>query len=410
LTLAVEVDPREVGLSPKRLERIDALVRRYVDRGLLPGALAMVTRHSKVAHLFTYGSRDLSAGAPMEADTIVRLYSMTKPVTSVAAMMLYEEGAFDLYDPVSSVIPAFGDTGVWAGGNRNAPELEPQRAPMAMWNLFTHTSGLTYGFALDHPVDALYRRAGYGLAAPDGKTLADACDDFAGFPLVFQPGSAWNYSVSTDVLGRVVEVLSGESLDAFFQERIFGPLGMVDTGFFVPSDKIGRLAELYVPEAGSRRATHLPTPAASNSRLPSMLSGGGGLFGTAGDYHRFTQMLLGGGELDGTRLLGPRTVGLMTSNHLPGGATLTEFGRRSLPDLLQPGAGFGLGFAVVTDPAEAKIANGLGTYSWGGAASTTFFVDPAEKVTLVFLTQLLPSSVHPIRRELRQLVAQAIID
>ncbi|MGO9344544.1 MAG: serine hydrolase domain-containing protein [Acidimicrobiales bacterium] len=410
MPLAVEVDPREVGLSAERLERLDALVRRYVDRGLLPGALAMVSRHSKVAHLFTYGSRDLRAGTPMETDTIVRLYSMTKPVTSVAAMMLYEEGAFDLYDPVSSVVPAFGDTMVWAGGNRDAPVLEPQRAPMAMWNLFSHTSGLTYGFALDHPVDALYRRAGYGLGAPGGKTLADACDDFAGFPLVFQPGSAWNYSVSTDVLGRVVEVLSGKSLDVFFQERIFGPLGMVDTGFFVPSEKVDRLAELYVPEAGSRRATLLPMPAGSASRLPSMLSGGGGLFGTAGDYHRFTQMLLGGGELEGTRLLGPRTVGLMTSNHLPGGATLTEFGRRSLPDLLQPGAGFGLGFAVVTDLAEAKIANGLGTYSWGGAASTTFFVDPAEKVTMVFLTQLLPSSIHPIRRELRQLVAQAIID
>jgi len=410
LPLAVEVDPREVGLSPERLERIDALVRRYVDRGLLPGALAMVTRNSKVAHLFTYGSRDLRAGTPMEVDTIVRLYSMTKPVTSVAAMMLYEEGAFDLYDPVSSVIPSFADAMVWAGGNRDAPVLEPQRAPMAMWNLFTHTSGLTYGFALEHPVDALYRRAGFGLGAPGGKTLADACDDFAGFPLVFQPGSAWNYSVSTDVLGRVVEVLSGKSLGAFFEERIFGPLGMVDTGFFVPAEKADRLAELYVPEAGSRRATLLPTSGGAASRLPSMLSGGGGLFGTAGDYHRFTQMLLGGGELDGMRLLGPRTVGLMTTNHLPGGATLTEFGRTSLPDLLQPGAGFGLGFAVVTDLAEAKIANGLGTYSWGGAASTTFFVDPVEKVTMVFLTQLLPSSIHPIRRELRQLVAQAIVD
>jgi CubicO group peptidase (beta-lactamase class C family) len=185
---------------------------------------------------------------------------------------------------------------------------------------------------------------------------------------------------------------------------------MVDTGFFVPTEKVGRLGQLYVPELGSRRATLLPMPAEPASNLPSMLSGGGGLFGTAGDYHRFTQMLLCGGELEGNRLLGPRTVGLMTSNHLPGGTTLTEFGRRSLPDLLQPGSGFGLGFAVVTDPVEAKIANGVGTYSWGGAASTTFFVDPVENLTMVFLTQLLPSSTHPIRRELRQLVAQAIID
>ena len=231
----------------------------------------MVSRRSKVAHLLTYGSRDVEDGAPMNTDTIVRLYSMTKPVTSVAAMMLYEEGAFDLYDPVSSVIPAFADTMVWAGGNRDAPVLEPQRAPMAIWNLLTHTSGLTYGFALDHPVDALYRRAGFGLGAPAGKTLAQACDDFAGFPLLFQPGTAWNYSVSTDVLGRVVEVLSGKSLDVFFQERIFGPLGMVDTGFFVPADQIGRLAQLYVPERGSRRATLLPMPTESATRLPSML-------------------------------------------------------------------------------------------------------------------------------------------
>ena len=410
LPLAVEVDPLDVGLSPERLARLDSVVRRYVDRGLFPGALAMVSRHSKVAHLFTYGSRDVKAGTPMEADTIVRLYSMTKPITSVAVMMLYEEGAFDLYDPVRSVIPSFGDTMVWAGGNRDAPMLEPQRAPMQMWNLLTHTSGLTYGFALDHPVDALYRRDGYGLGAPGGKSLAEACEDFARFPLVFQPGTAWNYSVSTDVLGRVVEVLSGKSLDVFFEERIFAPLRMVDTGFFVPTEQSGRLAQLYIPERGSRRATLLPMPTEPISKLPSMLSGGGGLFGTAGDYHRFTQMLLGGGELEGTRLLGPRTVGLMTSNHLPGGATLTEFGRNSLPDLLQRGSGFGLGFAVVTDPVEAKIANGIGTYSWGGAASTTFFVDPVDDVTMVFLTQLLPSSTHPIRRELRQLVAQSIID
>lgn len=410
MALSVEIKPHEVGLSPERLGRLDSVVRRYVDSGLLPGALVMVSRHSKVAHLMTYGSRDLDAGTPMEGDTIVRLYSMTKPVTSVAAMMLYEEGAFDLYDPVSSIIPAFGDTMVWAGGNRDSPVLEPQRAPMAMWHLLTHTSGLTYGFALEHPVDAMYRRGGYGLGAPGGKTLAAACDEFASFPLVFQPGSAWNYSVSTDVLGRTVEVLSGKSLDVFFQERIFGPLGMADTGFFVPAEKVSRLAQLYVPERASLHATLLPTPAASVSRLPSMLSGGGGLFGTAGDYHRFTQMLLGGGEIEGTRLLGPRTIGLMTSNHLPGGATLTEFGRKSLPELLQPGAGFGLGFAVVIDPVEAKIANSAGTYSWGGAASTSFFVDPVAELTLVFLTQLLPSSTHPIRRELRQLVAQAIIE
>lgn len=408
--LEVEVDPGEVGLSSERLGRLDSLIRNYVEDGRLPGALVMVSRHSKVAHVYTCGMRDVEAATPMTADTIVRMYSMTKAVTSVAAMMLYEEGAFDLYDPVSSILPSFGDTMVWAGGNRDAPVVEPQLNPMAMWNLLTHTAGLTYGFALDHPVDALYRRGGFGLMAPGGMTLEVACDTFAKFPLVFQPGSAWNYSVSTDVLGRVVEVLSGRSLDVFFRERIFEPLGMVDTGFFVPENQVERLAKLYIPRGPNKQAALLPTPLDAATTLPSFLSGGGGLFGTAEDYHRFTQMLLGAGELDGHRLLGPRTLRLMTMNHLPGGADLQSFGRRSLPDLLQPGNGFGLGFAVVTDLVAAKIPGSTGTYSWGGAASTFFYVDPTEEMTMVFLTQLLPSSTHPLRRQIRQLVAQAIID
>jgi len=407
---AVETDPSDVGLSPRRLGRLDTLVRRYVDDGRLPGALILVSRRGRIAHLFTYGMRDIAAGAPMETDTIVRLYSMTKAVTSVAAMMLYEEGAFDLLDPVSSVLPAFGDTLVWAGGNRDAPVLRPQQNPMEIWNLFTHTSGLTYGFANDHPVDAMYRRAGFGLGSPAKMTLAEACDAFAKFPLLFEPGTEWNYSVSTDVLGRIVEVLSGKPLDEFFKERIFEPLGMVDTGFYVQPDQYDRLAQLYIPEAGTRRATLLPSSKTNATKSPSLLAGGAGLFGTAADYHRFTQMLLGGGKLDGYQLLGPRTVGLMTSNHLPGGADMISIGRHSLPDLLQPGSGFGLGFAVVTDQAASKLPNSVGTFSWGGAASTFFFVDPAEELTMVFLTQLLPSSTYPIRRELRQLVGQAIVD
>jgi CubicO group peptidase (beta-lactamase class C family) len=410
LGLEVEVDPSLVGLSAERLGRLDALIRRYVDDGRLPGALVMLSRRSKVAHLFTYGQRDMEASAPMEADTIVRLYSMTKAVTSVAAMMLYEEGAFDLYDPVSSILPAFADTLVWAGGNRDAPVLEPQRTQMAIWNLLTHTSGLTYGFAMDHPVDALYRRAGYGLVAPAGQTLKEACDVFASFPLVFQPGTAWNYSVSTDVLGRIVEVLSGRTLDVFFRERIFEPLGMVDTGFSVAQSEAARLAKLYIPRGPTKQAALLPTPPSAATTPPTFLSGGGGLYGTAGDYHRFTQTLLAGGELEGNRLLGPRTLRLMTDNHLPGGADLQSFGRRSLPDLLQPGNGFGLGFAVVIDPVAAKVPSSLGTYSWGGAASTFFYVDPVEEMTMVFLTQLLPSSTHPLRRQIRQLVSQAVID
>ena len=407
----LEVQPEEVGLSSERLSRVDGLLRRYVDSGRLPGATVVVCRRSKVADSFSYGMRDVASRTPMHPDTIVRLFSMTKPVTAVAAMMLYEEGAFDLLDPVSSFIPSFANTRVWAGGNREAPLLEPQHTPMAIWNLFTHTSGLTYGFALDHPVDALYRRAGFKLATMIDLGLAEACDVIAGLPLLFQPGTEWNYSVSSDVLGRIVEVVSGKTLDAFFKERIFDPLGMTDTSFFVRPSDLGRLATLYIPQRGTGLAS--PLPLSRPERLmnpPRFLSGGGGLYGTAGDYVRFTKMLSNGGELDGVRLLAPGTLEFMTKNHLPGGAGLTEIGRRSLPDLIQPGTGFGLGFAVVTDPVAAKMPGPAGTYYWGGAASTAFFVDPVDETTVVFLTQLLPSSTYPIRRQLRQLLTQSIVD
>jgi CubicO group peptidase (beta-lactamase class C family) len=410
LDLDVEVEPGEVGLSAERLGRLDDMIRRYVDDGRLPGALVVVTRKSKIAHLFACGSRDVGKSAPMLPDTIVRLYSMTKPVTAVAAMMLHEEGAFDLLDPVSTFIPAFKQTRVWAGGNRESPVLESQRPPMAMWHLLTHTSGLTYGFALDHPVDALYRRSGFRFASPPDMNLAQACDVFAGLPLLFQPGTEWNYSVSSDVLGRVVEIVSGKTLDVFFKERIFDPLGMVDTGFFVPEAELTRLAALYMPDPVTGRARPLAIPNEHATSPPKMLAGGSGLFGTAGDYVRFTQMLLNCGELDGERLLGPKTVHLMTANHLPGRAELSDVARQSLPELVQPGTGFGLGFAVVTDPVRAKLPGPAGTYYWGGAASTTFFVDPLDDLALVFLTQLLPSSTYPIRRELRQLVMQSIVD
>jgi CubicO group peptidase (beta-lactamase class C family) len=411
LELDLEVEPAEVGLDAERLGHVDALLRRYVDSGRLPGALVAVCRRSRIAHLYSYGMRDVASHSPMKPDTIVRLYSMTKPVTSVAAMMLYEEGAFDLLDPVSSLIPSFADTRVWAGGNREAPVLEPQHTPMAIWNLLTHTSGLTYSFALDHPVDALYRRAGFKLAPTIDLGLGEACDLLASLPLLFQPGTEWNYSVSTDVLGRIVEIVSGKSLDVFFKERIFEPLGMVDTDFKVAQANLSRLATLYIPAPGSGLAS--PLPFGRPERLtnnPRFLSGGGGLFGTAGDYVRFTNMLLNRGLLDGRRLLVPKTLELMTKNHLPGGALLTDIGRRSLPDLIQPGTGFGLGFAVLTDPVAAKVPGSAGTYYWGGAASTAFFVDPHDDLSVVFLTQLLPSSTYPIRRQLRQLVGQAVLD
>jgi len=405
----VEVEPGEVGFDAGRLARIDQHFERYVDDGRLPGWLAVVSRRGKVAHIASYGHRDRENDLPIERDTLFRIFSMTKPITSVAAMMLYEEGAFELKDPVHRFIPSFRDLRVYRSGSVNAPVLEPTTEPMRIWHLLSHTSGLSYGFHHTHPVDALYRKAGYEWGAPKGLDLAAVVDQWAELPLVFQPGSRWNYSVSTDVLGRVVEVASGQTLDEFFRERIFEPLGMTDTRFHVPEEDLGRLAALYVPD-GDRKAVRFDALGRVSTARPDFLSGGGGLVSTAADYHRFTQMLLGGGRLGGVRLLGDRTVRYMTRNQLPGGLDLEHFGQSGFAETAFDGVGFGLGFSVVLDAAAGKVPASEGTYGWGGAASTAFWVDPREEITVVFLTQLLPSSTHPIRPQLQQLVSQAIID
>jgi CubicO group peptidase (beta-lactamase class C family) len=412
--LKAEADPAEVGLDPARLDRIDRHFRRYVDDGALPGWLVTVSRRGRIAYVCSYGSRDLEEGRPVETDTLWRIYSMTKPVTSVAAMMLYEEGAFELQDPVSRFIPSFADVRVFAGGSDLKPMTVPATEPVRIWHLLTHTSGLTYGFHRAHPVDARYREAGFDIGWPRGQDLAACCDLFAAQPLLFQPGAEWNYSVATDVLGRVVEVASGRRLDEFFAERIFGPLGMADTGFWVGEADQGRLAALYTPgpdpARGPRRVDGIGRVA---SHPPRMLSGGGGLVSTAADYNRFTQMLLDrpdspGGELDGVRLLGQRTVAYMTRNHLPGGADLESYGRPLNAEAPFLGVGFGLGFAVVIDAAAGKTLGSEGEYNWGGLASTAFWVDPAEELTVCFFTQLMPSSTYRIRPQLRQLVYQAL--
>jgi CubicO group peptidase (beta-lactamase class C family) len=410
--LAAEVDPAEVGLDPQRLGRIDRHFARYVDDGRLPGWLVTVSRHGRLAYVSRYGSRDLEAGLPVEPDTVWRIYSMTKPVTSVAAMMLYEEGAFELTDPVSAFIPSFAGAGVYAGGSDLRQVTVPATEPVRIWHLLTHTSGLTYGFHRVHPVDALYRAAGFEWAYPRGMDLAGACDIWAGLPLLFQPGTEWNYSVSTDVLGRVVEVVSGQSLDEFFAARIFGPLGMTDTAF--QADDIARLAALYTPGKDGK-AARLDALGDAARKRPTLLMGGAGLVATAADYHRFTQLLLDragspAGELDGIRLLSPRTVRYMMRNHLPGGLDLATFGRPLYPDYPFHGIGFGLGFSVVIDPAQVKVVCSEGEAGWGGAASTAFWVDQREQLTVSFFTQLLPSSAYRLRPQLRQLVYQALAD
>ena len=406
--IKVDAEPGEVGFDAGRLGRIDGYFRRYVDDGLLAGCTVVVTRHGRVAHLAHHGHRDLDAAQPVTDDTLWRIYSMTKPVTSVAAMMLYEQGALELNDPVSRWIPAFADARVYAAGSAIAAATVPVTEPVRVWHLLTHTSGLTYGFHHAHPVDEMYRLQGYEYAAPLEADLAAACDTFARTPLLFQPGSEWNYGVSTDVLGRVVEVVSGQSLDAFFAEHILGPLGMDDTVWSVAEADRDRLATLYT--AGPDGLVRNRALGDSATRPPTLLAGGAGLVSTAGDYHRFTQMLLRGGELDGTRLLGPRTVAYMARNHLPGGVDLETFGRPLFAESTFRGVGFGLGFSTVVDPTAGKVLTSTGEYAWGGMASTAFYVDPAEDVTALFFTQVLPSSAYPIRTRLRTLINQAIVD
>jgi CubicO group peptidase (beta-lactamase class C family) len=408
--LAVEVDPADVGLDADRLARIERHFHRYVEDERLTGWLAVVAREGKVAYLAADGLRDREAGLPVDPDTAWRIFSMTKPITSVAAMMLHEEGHFELDDPVSRFIPAFADCRVFHGGSTLKPLTVPMVEPMRMWHLLTHTSGLTYGFHHSHVVDALYRNAGFEWGAPPELDLAGVCDAYAALPLLFQPGAEWNYSVSTDVLGRVVEVITGRPLGDVFAERIFGPLGMTHTGFAAAPEDLPHLARLYTRDAASGRARLLESMDGIGHRVPNAVSGGGGLVSTAGDYHRFTDMLLGGGERDGVRLLGPRTLQMMATNHLPGNVDLDAYGRPLFAETPFYGVGFGLGFSVVLDPVPSHHGSSVGELGWGGAASTSFWVDPRERMTATFFTQLLPSSTYPLRSQLHQMVRQAIVD
>ena len=405
--LRLQVDPGSVGLDGSRLARIEEHFRGYVDDGRLPGWLVAVSRHGRVAYLAHYGMMDLEAAVPVAPETIWRIYSMTKPITSLAVMMLYEKGAFDLRDPVEEFIPSFAKGEVFTGGDATRPITTPVRAPIRIWHLLTHTAGLSYGSS-DHPVDDAYRRAETKAQQGGAADLAHLVDVWATQPLRFEPGSAWFYSRATDVLGRLVEVVSGQRLDEFFAEHIFGPLKMDDTSFVVPESKLARMASLYEVDPGTRRAT--PASSARAPRTSPFLSGGGGLFSTASDYHRFCHLLLAGGELDGVRLVGPRTLEFMTTNQLPEGRGLDALAIDGASETPWEGMDFGLGFSVCRDPARSKIIASPGEFGWGGAASTAFWVDPREQLIVMFFTQLRPSSTWPIRARLHQLVHQAIVE
>ena len=399
--------PDDLGCSSERLGRLDAVLHRYVDQGKIPGVQTLVSRRGQLVHRDCYGFRDIEDGHTVEADTLYRIYSMTKPITSVALMMLYEEGHFLMENPVSRWIPEFKDLQVWVGGTEDAPETKPLESPLTVHHVLTHTSGLTYGFQFVHPVDALYREQDLGNFTSPTYDLAECMARLARLPLQFEPGTSWNYSMSTDVCGRLVEVMSGQTLDEFFRQRIFEPLGMTDTGFVVPESEVDRCSTLYFA-AGT--AMTVMAPAISMTVAPSMLSGGGGLMSSSDDYLRFCHLLVNGGELDGVRLLSPRTLQFMTTNHLPGGKTLNDMGQSTFAEVAMAGTGFGLGFSVLVDPAASQSLGSVGQYAWGGAASTAFWIDPAEELAVVFMTQLLPSNTYPLRRHLQAGVYQALLD
>ncbi|CAL9638888.1 serine hydrolase [Streptomyces griseomycini] len=404
--LRQEVGPEEAGLDAGALERLDRHFARRVDEGRMPGFLVAVARGGRVAHLTAYGARDVAAGLPVESDTLWRIYSMTKPVTSVGALMLVEEGRLALDDPVGRHLPAFAEPRVYEGGSGDDVRTRPAAGPLLVRHLMTHTAGLTFGFYHAHPVDALYRAAGLESSVVPGAGLAETVDLYARLPLQFDPGTQWNYSVASNVLGRIVEVVSGRPLDVFLAERVFRPLGMADAGFHVTDEQAGRLAELYGETEGGGLETIAGLPLRGR---PRFLSGSGGMVASAHDVHRFMELLRRRGELDGVRLLAPETVELMTRNHLPGGADLRAFGSRPAhDDPGNDGVGFGLGVSVVVDPSRTQAPAGLGTYGWSGVATTTFWVDPGRDLTVQFYTQVRPRSSNPVFRELRRLVHDAV--
>ena len=390
------VDPSAVGVSAKRLERLAAGMQGMVDGGKLAGVVTLMARGGKLVHVHVAGVQDVESGAPMERDSIFRIYSMTKPITGVALMMLYEEGKWRLNDPVSRFIPGFADLQVHDGDRANGePRLVDAERPMTMAELMSHSGGLGYGLGTANHVDRLYREQRVLNA---DESLQAMIDKLSNLPLLAQPGTRWYYSIGVDVQGYLVEKLSGQPFAEFLQERIFDPLGMVDTAFYVPEEKLDRVALIYGEgdDGGLERFDMGPT----RTGMPAGPSGGGGLWGTADDYLRFTQMLLNGGELDGVRLLAPRTVEMMATNFLSPEALAT----------MRPGQGFGLDFATVHDPAAAGEPYAKGTYYWGGAAGTWFWIDPQTDLTFVGMIQHRGTAVREVQGISRNLVYQAVVD
>jgi len=400
--------PGSHGFDAGRLGRLDDFLRQtYIESGKLANAQILIGRDDEIVHFTSMGpARD--GGKPVDETSLFRIASMTKPITSIAFMMLVEEGKVAVDTPVHHVLPEFKSIGVYNGGGGAAPfQTKPTAEPMRMVDLLRHTSGLTYGFQNRSNIDAAYREGKienwHGNLDLDGFVAA-----LGQLPLEFSPGEAWNYSVSTDVLGAVVERVSGMKLPEFFRARIFAPLGMEDSFFAVPAEKIDRLTDCYSFVPGKGRVMYDRGAESAWSVMPKLVSGGGGLVSTALDYHRFCRMCLNGGELDGVRIIGRKTLELMTQNHLPGGSDLSTMSKSLFSEAANAGTGFGLGFAINIDVARSMIPGSVGEYYWGGMFSTAFFIDPVERLTMVFMTQMSPSNTYPIRRELKTLIYSAL--
>ncbi|MBZ6378202.1 serine hydrolase [Pacificimonas flava] len=404
------VDPESQGFDTERLGRLESFLKeKYVDTGRLPGVQLLLSRDGEPVHFHTQGSLN-EDGSPLAEDTIFRIASMTKPITSTAFMSLFEEGRVQLDTPVARVLPELKDTGVLVSGGFDAPFItrHPERE-MQMVDLLRHTAGFTYSFQYRSAVDYAHRVS--KLENTHGNFDLDGFVKALGqIPLEFSPGSAWNYSVATDVLGAVVQRVADKPLDEVFKERIFGPLGMDDTGFFAEGDKADRLTDCYAIGPDGKNHAFDKRGSSAWAKKPKLLSGGGGLVSTAEDYHRFCLAYLNGGELDGHRLLSPKTIGLMTSNHLPGGVDLPQISQSLFSETQNDGTGFGLGFAVKLDNHRGLVPGSPGEFSWGGYFSTAFFIDPVERVIMVFMTQVGPSMQFNVRRELTTLIYAAMTE
>ena len=405
-----EITVGGTGISIDALQRLDQhLLTRYIEAEKIAGCLTLIARRGELAHLSAMGMMDRERGLPMAEDAIFRIYSMTKPITSVALMMLFERGAFQLSDPVARFVPQWAELQVMTGGEYPDYATAPPERPMTIRDLLSHQSGLTYGF-MEGPLEAGYfKHKVYQAGTMRGRDLQSMIDRLAELPLKFSPGDNWNYGVSTDVCGYLVQEISGRRFDEYLREEIFEPLGMEDTGFYVPAEKQHRLAANYERGADKQLRPLDIFGAGEYFEEPTFLSGGGGLVSTAQDYQRFCQMLLNGGQLDGARILGPKTIELMTMNHLPDHDELSARALGTWSETANDGVGFGLGFAVLLNLPRTQNVGSVGEYYWGGAASTIFWIDPAEELIAIFMTQFMPSGTFNFRGQIKQLLYPGLV-